>query len=326
MPVEDEFVEVGGLLGGQAMESLVIEDGQVGRKERPEGAVCRVVRSGLCHSFEEVVGVDETDIVSGADGSVAQGLSEEALADTCRSHQEDVLAPVEKLQGEDGVQQTAIRIASNPMVTELRSYKVSWQIQPRNARYPGHRRRKDPPQRIGEPDWGIRPSGVLRLVGTQCGSPKRRYVNHPCGDSLGCRRNADPAAFPFRRQRRLTHPLDFPTASKTRSRSVARASLAACCPDNLAQHHHHGPPTYPWRGYRTLHTAKSIGIKPSRLFPLPLIPCLPDMTTSFRWIRAKDITRFFHQTTFYLIDHITNRNTSYFSVSSSGINSLNVVL
>ena len=116
MPVEDEFVEVGGLLGSQAMESLVIEDGQVGREERPQGAVCRVVRSGLCHSFEEVVGVDETDIVSGADGSVAQGLSEEALADTCRSHQEDVLEPVEKLQGEDGVQQTAIRIASNPML------------------------------------------------------------------------------------------------------------------------------------------------------------------------------------------------------------------
>ena len=38
MPVEDEFVEVGGLLaGGQAMESQVIEDEQVGREERPEG-------------------------------------------------------------------------------------------------------------------------------------------------------------------------------------------------------------------------------------------------------------------------------------------------
>ena len=30
MPVEDEFVEVGGLLGGQAMETQVIEDEQVG--------------------------------------------------------------------------------------------------------------------------------------------------------------------------------------------------------------------------------------------------------------------------------------------------------
>ena len=30
MPIEDEFVEVGGLLGGQAMETQVIEDEQVG--------------------------------------------------------------------------------------------------------------------------------------------------------------------------------------------------------------------------------------------------------------------------------------------------------
>ena len=59
------------------------------------------------------------------------------------------------------------------------------------------------------------------------------------------------------------------------SRQVGpRASLVACFPDNLAQHRHHGPPTSPWRGYRTLHSAKSMGIKPSRLFPLPLIPSL----------------------------------------------------
>ena len=34
----------------------------------------------------------------------------------------------------------------------------------------GHRRRKDPPQRIGGPDLGIHPSGVRRLIDTCCGS------------------------------------------------------------------------------------------------------------------------------------------------------------
>ena len=48
-------------------------------------------------------------VVSGADGGVAQGLGEEALADTGGAHQQHVLVPVEKLQGEDGVQQTAIQ-------------------------------------------------------------------------------------------------------------------------------------------------------------------------------------------------------------------------
>ena len=109
MPVEDEFVEVGGLLGGQAMETQVIEDEQVGREERPEGAVCRVVHSGLGQGSEEVVGVAEAHGVSGADGGVAQGLGEEALADTGGAHQQDVLVPVEKLQGEYGVQQTTIQ-------------------------------------------------------------------------------------------------------------------------------------------------------------------------------------------------------------------------
>ena len=83
-------------------------------------------------------------------------------------------------------------------------------------------------------------------------------------------------------------PPDYPNRLAD-SRSVApRAPLAACCPDHLAQHRHRGPSTSPLRAYRTLHSAKSIGIKPSRLFPLPLIPCLTHMATSLRWIRLNE--------------------------------------
>ena len=45
------------------------------------------------------------------------------------------------------------------------------------------------------------------------------------------------------------------------------ASLAACCPDHLAQHHHRGPPTSPWRGYRTLHSANLLESSPHGSFP-----------------------------------------------------------
>ncbi len=58
---------------------------RLGGQEGSEGAVCRVVHPGQCHGLEEVVGVAEADGMSGADGRVAQGLSEEALADTARS-------------------------------------------------------------------------------------------------------------------------------------------------------------------------------------------------------------------------------------------------
>ena len=109
MAVEDEFVEVGGLLCGEPVQSEVVEDEQIGGQEGPKGTVCRVVDSGLGHGLEEVVGVAEADGVSGVDGGIAQGLGQKALADASRSHQEHVLVLVEKLQGEDGVQQTAVQ-------------------------------------------------------------------------------------------------------------------------------------------------------------------------------------------------------------------------
>ena len=42
---------------------------------------------------------------------------------------------------------------------------------------PGEHRWEDPPQRIGEPDWGIHTSGALSLIDTRRGSRKGRYVN-----------------------------------------------------------------------------------------------------------------------------------------------------
>ena len=50
-------------------------------------------------------------------------------------------------------------------ITELRSHKVSWQIQPRHSRYLGHRRRKDSPQRIGGADLSVRrPASSALLI------------------------------------------------------------------------------------------------------------------------------------------------------------------
>ena len=68
------------------------------------------------------------------------------------------------------------------------------------------------------------------------------------------------------------------------SRQVGpRASLAACCPDNLAQHHH-GPPTYPWRGYRTLYSAIPIGINPPTSLSLASHP----LSARHRYIPSVD--------------------------------------
>ena len=139
MSVEYQLVEVGGLLSGEPVEPEVIEDEQVGGYEGPEGSVHRVVHSGLGHGPEEAVGMDEAHGVSGADGGVAQCLGQEALADASGSHQQDVLVPVQKLQGENGVQQTAVQADRRRPVEVLQSKSSSRSPpagrSPRNRRY-----------------------------------------------------------------------------------------------------------------------------------------------------------------------------------------------
>ena len=109
MAVEDEFIQVGGLLGGEPVQPQVIEDEQVWRQEGPEDAVHRVVHPGLGHGFEEVISVAEAHGVSGADSGIAESLSEEALPHAGWSHQQHVLVLVQKLGREYGVQQTAVQ-------------------------------------------------------------------------------------------------------------------------------------------------------------------------------------------------------------------------
>ena len=73
----------------------------------------------------------------------------------------------------------------------------------------GHRRRKDPPQRIGGPDLGIHPSGVRRLIDTCCGSHSCHYVNHSVRGfrAPGSRRIASARFGPSRlRIRRIIRP------------------------------------------------------------------------------------------------------------------------
>ena len=109
MSADDQLVEVGGLLGGEAMEAQVVQDEQVRGEKGTEGAVDGVVDPGLGHGPEEVVGMAEADGVTGPDGGVAQGLSQESLAHTSGADQQDVLMPGEELQGEDGVQEPAVQ-------------------------------------------------------------------------------------------------------------------------------------------------------------------------------------------------------------------------
>ena len=109
VPVEDQVVEVGGLLGGEPVQAQVVDDEQVRRQEGTEAALQGVVDPGLIHDPEVIVGVAEAHGVAGTDRGIAQGLGQEALADPGGSDEQDVLAPSQEFQGEGGVQQSAVQ-------------------------------------------------------------------------------------------------------------------------------------------------------------------------------------------------------------------------
>ena len=71
VPVEDQLVQVSGLLGGETVQPQVIQDQQVRGQEGAEAALQRVVHPGLGHDLEEIVGLNEAHGVAGADGGVA---------------------------------------------------------------------------------------------------------------------------------------------------------------------------------------------------------------------------------------------------------------
>ena len=76
MSADDQLIEVGGLLEGEAVEAQVVQDQQVLREKGPKGPVDGVVDPGLGHGPEEVVGMAESDGVTPPDRGVAQGLGQ----------------------------------------------------------------------------------------------------------------------------------------------------------------------------------------------------------------------------------------------------------
>ena len=90
------------------MAPEVVDDEQVGREEAAEDPLGGVVDASLRHLAEVVVGRHEARRASGADGGVAEGLGQEAPADADGADEQDVLAAVEELEREGGVEAAAV--------------------------------------------------------------------------------------------------------------------------------------------------------------------------------------------------------------------------
>ena len=82
-------------------------------------------------------------------------------------------------------------------------------------------------------------------------------------------------------------PTDYPTASKTRARSVPERLWLYATLTISPSTRHCGPLTSPLRGYRTPHSAISIEIKPSPSLSLASHPLSDQHGYIPSWIRAK---------------------------------------
>jgi hypothetical protein len=108
--LDDERIQVFGLLLAEAMETEVVHQEQVGSEVLTEGSFEAVVGARLAEFTKEVVGPPEEDGVAGTRCCRTQSLGEEGLADPDRADEKDVLLLLEEVQRKELVEVAAIEL------------------------------------------------------------------------------------------------------------------------------------------------------------------------------------------------------------------------
>lgn len=99
--LEDDLVEVAGLLGIEAPQAEVVDDQDVGGEQAAQDLLGRVIGAGLKEALEEVVGAKEAHLVSGTAGGVAESAGEEGFADADGAEEDHVLVAFDEAEGEE---------------------------------------------------------------------------------------------------------------------------------------------------------------------------------------------------------------------------------
>ena len=100
MPLDEELVDVAGLLGVEAPKCEVVDDQEVGDEETTHGAFGGQVSAALVKQAQELVGTDEEHVVTGTARSVAECAGQEGLPDADGAHEDDVLGAVDETEAE----------------------------------------------------------------------------------------------------------------------------------------------------------------------------------------------------------------------------------
>lgn len=108
--LDDQRVEVLGLLLGQAVESEVIQYQKVRGQVAAEDGLEAEVSTALAEFAQEQVGSAEENRVVCPGGGCAESLSQEGLADADRSDEQDVLLALKEVQGEGFVEMATVEL------------------------------------------------------------------------------------------------------------------------------------------------------------------------------------------------------------------------
>jgi hypothetical protein len=99
--LDDDLVEVAGVLGIEAAQAEVVEDEEVGSQEAAHDPLGGVVGPGLVDESQEGIAAEEQNAAPGAAGGVPQGAGEEGLSNAHGTEEEDILVAVEEAEAEE---------------------------------------------------------------------------------------------------------------------------------------------------------------------------------------------------------------------------------
>lgn len=99
--LDDDFIEIAGLVRVEPPEPEVIDDQQIWREQTTHGLLPRVVSQGLVEFLEHLVGAEEENLVAGTTSRMAQATGQQRLAHAHGAHKEDVLGPLDEAETEE---------------------------------------------------------------------------------------------------------------------------------------------------------------------------------------------------------------------------------
>lgn len=99
--LDDDLVEVAGLLGVEAAEPKIVDDKEVRGEETPEHPLSGVIGPGLVDELEQRIAPEEEHPAPGPAGAVSKGTGKERLSNAYRPKEEDVLVAIEEAEVEE---------------------------------------------------------------------------------------------------------------------------------------------------------------------------------------------------------------------------------